>query len=158
MDGLSVCANIISVIQLTAETVSLCYDFRAALKQSPWSLTLILDEIRELRTVLEKLERLARDQYTCNTSAKSNCNALELLCNDSVGGPLISSRREIAVLQKLLCAPKLAGRHGSARHALIQALGWRLKDGEVKACLARLERCKSTLTLALTADEAYVAP
>lgn len=153
MDGLSVCANIIAVIQITAETIALCYDFRAALNQSPWSLTIILDQLKGLRTVLERLERLADDKRTATILLQHGNNALHHLCN-SADGPLVSCCRELAALQKLLGASKLAGRQGSVKHAFIQALGWRLKEGEVKTCLARIERCKSTLNLALTADEA----
>nr|OQO16740.1 hypothetical protein B0A51_15282 [Rachicladosporium sp. CCFEE 5018] len=99
MDPLSLCANIITVLQAANDLIHICYDYRAVLKDRPWSLTRVYDEVLELRALLEQLEHLASD--------------------------LSAS----------------------------ESLGWRLKDSEAKTCLTRLEKCKTTLTLALTADQ-----
>jgi hypothetical protein len=48
----------------------------------------------------------------------------------------------------------LRGEEGSKRKALIQAVGWKLKDSDAKACLERIERYKNTLSLAISANEA----
>lgn len=42
---------------------------------------------------------------------------------------------------------------GSKKKALIQAVGWKLMDGDARDCLERIERCKNTLALAISADE-----
>lgn len=46
------------------------------------------------------------------------------------------------------------GGEGSKRRAIIQAVGWKLKDGDARECLERIDRCKNTLSLAMSADEA----
>jgi hypothetical protein len=48
----------------------------------------------------------------------------------------------------------LWGGEGSKRRALIQAVGWKLKDGDVKECLERIERCKNAMSLAISVNEA----
>lgn len=149
MDPFSLCANIITVLQATYDLISICYDFRAVLKQSPWSLSRALDEAVELRAILERLERLSRKH---GVKYSHGSRSFEALCN-SDQGPLAGCLHELSLLRKLLDAPKLAGKEGTKRHALVQALGWRLKDADAKACFLRLERYKSSLNLALSADE-----
>lgn len=149
MDGLSVAANIIAVIEATHEVIRICYDFRAALKQSPWALTRILDEVLDLRNVLEKLEQLLTWGATLSTSSTSL-----LVLSDHPNSPLARCTAELGKLEGLLGSSAWKGKDGSKRRAFIQALGWRFKDGDVVACLGRIQRCKTTLHLALTADEA----
>ncbi|KAK6440993.1 hypothetical protein LTR95_002776 [Oleoguttula sp. CCFEE 5521] len=149
MDPLSLCANIITVLQATNDLLHICYDYRAVLKDRPWSLTRVYEEVLELRAVLEQLERLASN---LNGSGQYANSSITLLCTADPS-PLSKCKRELQHLQNLLAPSKLAGRAGTHRHALIESLGWRLKDSEAKTCLTRLEKCKNTLALALTADQ-----
>jgi hypothetical protein len=57
MDPLSVTASIIAVLQATSAVLSICYDYRCAIKHSPWGLERAVDEIRDLRNVLESLKQ-----------------------------------------------------------------------------------------------------
>ena len=155
MDPFSLCANVITVLQATYDIISICYDFRAALKQSPWGLTRVLDNVTDLRTILERLERLASEEEDLPQKSSSRRKNLELLSAPN-SGPLACCRRELDRLSKILSPSSLAGAQGTKRHAFIRALGWRIKNQDIKVCLERLEKCKSTLSLALTADEAYV--
>ena len=102
MDGLSTVASVISVLQAASFIVSVCYDFRASLKHQPWALTRCLDEVTELRTVLERLERLTRHRDSRGRATDNDQRRLDLLCDSQIGSPLALCLRELAHLQNLL--------------------------------------------------------
>jgi hypothetical protein len=155
MDPLSVTANIITVLQVANSIISICYEVRSALNQSPWSLTRIIDEIRDLRNVLETLENACGNLSSTNALDSARFRNFRLLC-DTESSPLSRCLRELSNLEKKIAPDKRsAGKSKflSKTRALSQVLGWQLKEEDAKLCLGRIERCKSTIILALTADE-----
>jgi hypothetical protein len=150
MDPLSLTASIIAVLQATSAVVSVCYDYSSALKGSSWELLKVIDEVRDLRNILETLERLARQEES-SISAKARLPSLRLLCEPNTG-LLVQCLRELNELDRKLRPPDYLS--GSKRRALIQASGWPLKKGAVEKTLVNIGRLKATLTLAITADEA----
>ena len=151
MDPLSVSTGVITILQATTAIISVCYDFRAALKDKPWSLTDIINELKGLRNILESLEELAQDLDQPQGPDKRPI--FELLSN-SDNGPLVICQRELNILDKKIRASSYAGTNGSRRKAVLQALRWQLKDRDAKECLERIERCKTTLILALDGNQA----
>ncbi|KAL3417181.1 hypothetical protein PVAG01_11181 [Phlyctema vagabunda] len=152
MDPLSITVGIIALLQATNKVITVCYDFRAAVKEAPWSLTRTLDEIKDLRNVLETLEGLV-DQPECIASKHLEERPALRLLQNSKDGPLASCLRELERLQEKIGSPNYARQPGTKRRALAEALKWRLKDRDATLCLERIERCKSTLKLAMHADE-----
>jgi hypothetical protein len=150
MDPLSVTASIIAVIQATSAVVSICYDYSSAIKGASWELIKIIDEVRDLRNVLESLERLARQEES-SKPAISRLPSLRLLCEPETG-VLAQCLTDLHDLDKKLRPSGYPA--GSKRRALIQASGWPFKKGAVEKTLAHIGRLKATLTLAITADEA----
>lgn len=153
MDPLSISASIIAVLQATNSVVSLCYDFRAALKKAPWSLTRIIEDVKDLRGVLETLDRLVETTNDKPGADAKKRPVFQLLCEPETG-PLASCLRELAYLERKIASSSCVGKTGSKGRAFIQAVSWQLKDQDAMQCLERIERCKSSLALALTADEA----
>jgi hypothetical protein len=152
MDPLSILSGVIAVLQATNTVISVCYDFRAAVKEAPWSLTRTLDEIKDLRDVLETIERLVdRPDHIASTNIEKR-PALRLL-QESEQSPLASCLRELGCLQDKIDNSCRASQPGSRIRAFTEAIKWRLKDRDATLCLGRIERCKSTLKLAITADE-----
>jgi hypothetical protein len=153
VDPLSISASIIAVLQATNSVVSLCYDFRAALKNTPWSLSRIIEEVKDLRRILEILDRLAEplDDPACADAKRRP--VFQMLC-DPDNGPLAACLRELSYLEEKITSSSWVTQTGSRRRAFIQAVGWQLKDRDATLCLERIERCKSSLNLAITADEA----
>jgi hypothetical protein len=156
MDGLSVAASIIAVLQAANAVVSVCYDYRAAVKDSSWELPRVTEEVKGLRNVLETLESLASDLEKPGSDAKSRLPTLQLLCKPKTGnegGLLAMCLEELNNLKKKLAPPKWAGSAGSKRLAVTQALRWPLKESETNKTLESIGRFRDMLTLALTADQ-----
>jgi hypothetical protein len=157
MDPLSVTASIIACLQAASSVISVCLDYRAALNQAPWGLTKAIEDVRDLRNILEALEDLACPADAQNSTVESDKRrqraSLQLLCSSD--GPLQNCASELIRLEKKLCRPRWGGNLGRKRKALIQAVGWQVKDSDVKQSLETIGRYKATITLALTADEVY---
>lgn len=157
MDGLSAATSVITVLQAANAIISVCYDFRSVLKDAPWGLTKVTDQLKDLRNVLETLETLAEKAEKTDIRSSDKLPAFRLLCEPEKG-PLETCLRELNSLEKTLTPPSWSGKAGSKRQALIRTIGWQLKDTDIDRSLQKIERCKVTLNLAITADEAYVLP
>ena len=153
MDPLSVTASIITVLQAANAVISVCYDYSAAIKNSPWELPRVIEEVKSLRNVLETLDQLAKRAESADPATEAQLPALKLLC-EPVAGPLAMTLVELEALEKKLAPPSWSGQAGSRRRAIIQVLGWPLKEGDTKKILENIERFKTTLNLAITADQA----
>jgi len=153
MDPLSVTASVIAVLQAANTVISVCYDFRAAIKDQPWALTRITRSINELRLILGRLEQVANDsELHFDETNIARLSTLEVLCQE--GGAISNCLKELKTLEKKLVPGSWAGKDGSKRRALIQSIGWQFKGKEAEDMLQRLEEYKSTLNLAITMDQA----
>ncbi|KAJ9612465.1 hypothetical protein H2200_004062 [Cladophialophora chaetospira] len=150
MDPLSVAASIIAVLQAANTIINVCYDCKSAMSGAPWALTYTINELQDLRHVLETLDRLAEKDEKSLGNLKQK-RSLELLCEPGKG-PLDSCRRELQHL-KVLIGIEPDGVTTSTGRAFIRAMQWQFKEKALKQCLERIERCKTTLALAITADE-----
>lgn len=157
MDPLNITASIISVLQAINAVISVCYDYSAALKGAPWELSKVVDELRDLRDVLENLERVVKKTGNADPTTHSRLPTLKLLCDSMKGSEsLVDCLEEVNRIRNKLSPPSWSGKDGSKRQALIQVLGWPLKEQDTRRSLETIDRFKSTLTLALTSDQAWV--
>lgn len=156
MDPLSVCTGVITLLQATTATLSVCYNFKAALRNTPWSLTRIIDELKCLRDLLERLEGLGQTLYKDPAGEQEGEEGVLKISKISASNtnPLSICYRDLIYLDEKLKTSTYSGTTGLKRRAALQALGWQLKDREASECLERIERCKSTLTLIFAAKEA----
>jgi hypothetical protein len=153
MDPLSVTVSIIAVLQAANSVVSVCYDFRAAIKDSPWALSRITSSINELRVILSRLEQVANEsELNFDETNIARLSTLEVLCQD--GGAVSNCLEELKILEKKLVPGSWAGKEGGKRRALIQSTGWQFMGNEANETLHRLDGYKSTLNLAITMDQA----
>ncbi|KAI4678733.1 uncharacterized protein J4E84_008551 [Alternaria hordeiaustralica] len=155
MDPLSVTANVITVLQVANSIITICYEVRSALKQSPWSLTRTIDEIRDLRNVLESLEQVCRALDTSKESDTARFRTFRLLC-ESETSPLSRCLQELSDLEKKINSGKQTpGRSTLLAKARVftQVMGWQLKEGDAKVCLERIER---KMTISLNETTAHV--
>ena len=139
MDPLSITGTLIAVVQITTSVISICYDYRSAVNSSSREVLQITESLNSLKDVLESILRLIE------TTKDGELSTVELLAKD--GGTLQSCQAELERLRAKL-EPETGWR--KLRNSLI----WPLKEGEMKRVLDSLERWKSTMQLALSADQA----
>lgn len=154
-DPLSITAGIVAVLQATNKVLEICYNFKAALRNGPWGLSQTIEEVRDLRAVLEQLDALADIPYSDDESALGKIwSNLSLLCK-AQNSPLETCTQELRCLEKKVVA-SWSSKAGLKQRALKRAFSWSLREDEIKQSLQRIERCKATLSLAITADEVCV--
>jgi hypothetical protein len=153
MDPLSISASVITVLQAANAIIQICYNFKAVSGKVPWGLSRVMDEVRDLRTILESLERLIDEAATSPTNGSEKM--LRLLTKPEAGS-LESCLRELTSLDKLIRST--TGENGKVGQSgalqLIQSVRWHFNDREAQESIRRLQQCKSTLSLALAADNA----
>lgn len=157
MDPLSISAGLIAILQKTGTVISICYDFKSALSNTPWALTRIVEELKGLRNVLEALEAVADDLHSAKSLSTVQRPNLELLCKPG-DGLLELCAQDLTALELSLTTPDWQGKFGLKRKALAQAIGWRISAKDTLEVLNRIQRFKGTLGLALAADQAYSPP
>ena len=140
MDGLSAAANLVSIVQLSAQVFSLCQEYYIGVKQSRDEIQRLSNEVLAIHEILEKI-------------------------SDLLDGPDAAKFATLALLEKRngpaqQCAAQLQeiktqlGPHEGMRKLGRRALKWPLKSDNVNKMVLALERYKSSFTLALTTDQA----
>ena len=145
MDPFSITGTLIAVLQITSAVITICYDYRQGSKNASREVIQISDELSSLKDVLDALLRLVEKS---ESSDASDLSTFELLARP--GGPLLTCQTELERLKRKL-EPETGWRK------MKQSLVWPLKEGEVKKALGSLERLKSTMSLALSTDQATLA-
>ena len=148
MDGLSIATGIITLIDATHKVISICQNYKAAVKGAEWELPRIIEEVDSLRGRLQCLERLAKQAENGDPAAMSLLPQLNRLC-DPKTGTFALCLSELQILERKLIPPGWTGESESKLRNLIQAVGWPLKKAFVKETLGNLERFKASLNLDL---------
>ncbi|KAH8817231.1 hypothetical protein F5884DRAFT_778825 [Xylogone sp. PMI_703] len=141
MDPLSVTGTLIAVLQITGAVISICYDYRQGAKNASREVIQISDELNSLKDVLDALLRMVEKDESSDATTLAT---FELLTKPN--GPLAACQTELEILKAKL-EPEKGWR------AVRQSLAWPLKEGEMRKTLSSLERMKSTMLLALSADQ-----
>ena len=153
MDPLSITAGVIAIIHLVNKTLSICMKIRKTFKESPNGLTRIIEETRCLRNIFEALQSALDDTPSIQNQASGSATH-EGIWN-SLRDVLAPCRVLLEDLnQKLVGAPTQAvSKPETTAKRLVAAFRWQLKEPQVRHFLERLERCKSHLTVALSAHQ-----
>lgn len=139
MDPLSITGTLIAVLQITVSMISTCYEYRAGVASASRDVIQISDGLNALKNVLESTLRLVE---TTPAGDKHLIN-VKMLAKD--GGTLQDCLMELERLQEKL-KPETGWRK------VKKSLTWPLKEGDTSRALAGLERFKSTMLLAVSAD------
>jgi hypothetical protein len=145
MDPLSITGTLIAVLQVTTAVISICYDYRQGVASSSRDVLLMSSELNALKDVLESLLRLVENSQSEVGAEEVKFPTVEKLAQK--GGTLETLGGELERLKE-----KLKPQEGWRK--LRAALVWPLKEGEMRKCLGDLERGKSMVMLALSADQA----
>lgn len=143
MDPLSLSASILAVLGATTSLLSVCYGIRRGLRSAPWALIQIIEETRDLRNIVEAL------QSTLDGNDQVIGPSTELFGN-AIRAPLAACLAEVSSLESKIQPSSLESIMKSKKSAMLHAVTWHLKDGEARESIARLDRCKNSLVLAIT--------
>ena len=128
----------IAVLQLTGAVINTCYSYQINVRNAPKDLTRILNGLKSLRDVLERLRALANAEDANGSSRLSS--SLQLLSRDD--GPISELEALLKHVEKTLGTP------GNWKTRLL----WSFKEGEVNKMLEQMEGNKSTIEAAILTD------
>ena len=152
-EGLAVAASVIAVLQITNSVISVCYDYSAAATGTSWELPRLMSELESLRSVLQRLEPLAKQADFSSALTNAKIPIFIELCKPN--GPLPLCCREIESLEAVLKTPDWSAGFGPKRKALVQALRWPLKLKDTEKALKQISKLRELLSFALIADQMY---
>ena len=139
MEGLGVAANVIAVIDLSAQVALLCFQYLTAVKDAKKDIERLQAEVSKIGDILREVQRLLHGPDGARLSASQQ------LCN--------SLKDCFLQLEKL--EDQLAP--GKARKAMsrfgLRALRWPFKTKDVEKIVTSLERCKQTFMVAIQVDQ-----
>jgi hypothetical protein len=138
IDPIGLVGTLIAVVQVCNKIISVCYEYRNGIRDASGDISRILDETSSIRTLAERLLKTAEADY------RADLPSLQSL--DDAENPLRRCLTELVDLKTIL---KL-GRKVGLRSTLV----WPLKRPEAERRLLAIERAKTTLQLALSADNA----
>lgn len=138
IDPIGLVGTLIGIIQVCNKVVSVCYEYRNAVKGAPREISLVLDEVGSVGEIARRLFQIAHANESCDSS---------LLQTMTTGGRTLETcLAELIDLKTTLKLGKKAGRK--------TALVWPWKQPEAEKRLQIIGRIKLTLQLALSADNA----
>ena len=148
MDPLSITGGVIAVLQATNSVLTLCYKIREGIRKTPWTFIQIIEETRDLRNIIEAIQ-LALDEPALSKEENSAQYRAAQDLSDFTKGPLSACLEELLAIESKIQPRSVERCLEYKRKALIHSIGWQLKEGEAMESIARLERCKNSLSLAI---------
>ena len=142
MEAVGAVSALITIIQVTARVVSMCYDYQSGFRRYPKDVVKLTHELQSLRNLLERLADLLHSEDDSTSAVLPTLDSLK-----GLGGPLEVCEEELTQLEI-----KLASARDRFRRAG-QALIWPIKEKDVQKTLGTLARQRGLLQLALTADQ-----
>ncbi|GLA56256.1 hypothetical protein AnigIFM63604_006362, partial [Aspergillus niger] len=136
VDPIGIVGTLMGIVQVCGKFMSVCYDYRMGVRDAPKDISRILDEVVGVGSIAQQLVKVIESD-----------GAPSLPSLQAMGGNDGTLRRCLVELQDLKASLKL-GRASSSR----RALAWPLPRADVEKRLQVLATIKSTLQLALAAD------
>jgi len=139
MDPLSGAASVIAVVQISKEILTLCGKYALDVKDAKDDIDRLSSEIMALRDVLNTVNDLAEGPDAAKFPALRDLTKTISQCSS-----------ELIVLKTQLDPGK---RRRTMKRLGLRALTWPFKTEEINKCIASLERSKTSINLALSADQ-----
>ncbi|KAJ9157857.1 Ankyrin repeat protein [Pleurostoma richardsiae] len=152
MDPLSITVSVIAVIQATNKALSICFGIRAAYAKAPSELVHLIEETKALRDILEALQFALEGILSSPRSEKTGVSDIFWTPVRKAVGDCQLVLTDLERQLEGFSAPQTLG-SGTKRGVLTAALRLYFKGRELGDLLERIERCKSRLSLAITAHQ-----
>ncbi|GJP92688.1 MOSC domain protein [Aspergillus niger] len=136
VDPIGLVGTLMGIVQVCGKLMSICYDYRMGVRDAPRDISRILDEVVSVGSIAQQLVKVIESD-----------SAPSLSSLQAMGGDDGTLRRCLVELQDLTASLKL-GKVSSSR----RTLAWPLPRADAGKRLQVLAAIKSTLQLALAAD------
>ena len=150
-EAVGLVASVVAIVQITDRIVDVCKFYLESVQGTPSDLRVLLIEISALRSVLDNVKFLA----SCPGEKPQALGSLS-----GPDGPVDGCHNSICQLEGLL-PQELVGKSGTRprkrpkiKFTLAQ-LAWPLKERKARKILDEILLYKSTITVALTAENVY---
>jgi hypothetical protein len=141
MDGLSVAANVVAVVDLAAKVATLCFQYSKAVIGARADIARLRGQIQRLDLVLEHTRRLIE----CTSGQR-------LVASQEVVKSLQEFKADLKMLQtRLEPDPRRKAMHRFG----IRALKWPFSSQEIEGVVSRFERYEQTINSGLQIDQTY---
>jgi hypothetical protein len=144
MDGLSIAASAIAIIQISSTIFDLCRTYYINVKGARKDIQRLQHELIAIQDVLVRLVDLSKEHNT------ASLRTLKLL--EQEGGPLEQCQSELVALAARI---GVGDEDGKMKSFGLRALRWPLNSKDVDKALNTIERHKASLGLALNTDQTY---
>ncbi|EXF76859.1 L-galactose dehydrogenase [Colletotrichum fioriniae PJ7] len=153
-EAFGLAASVFATIQIADRVVSICKHYIETVRDAPSDLRTIFVECSSVGAVLQNVEFLLKFEELDSALRKAL---------DGVAGPVGECHGAIEKLEKLIASDQnqAQGPPNSKRRKVQVTLGnlaWPLKETKARKLLQDVARCKTTISLALTATSRHTDP
>ena len=139
MDGLSVAANVIAVIELSAKIAALCFQYSAAVKDAKKDIERLQTKVNDVKKVAEDVQQLLDGPHSPKLST-----------SQKLGQAIHGCFAQLQTIGTRLDPGK--SRKAMSRLGL-RSLKWPFESKEIDKLVKELENCNANISLALQVDQ-----
>ncbi|KAK0378058.1 hypothetical protein CLIM01_04604 [Colletotrichum limetticola] len=153
MDPLSISMGVLAALQVASSILAFCYDVRSGMKKITWSLIQIIEEVRDVRNLIEAVQSVL-DQGNLVESPVPDHGDTSLELSAKIKPALATCLSQLQALEARIKPELIPNLLDSKTKALVNSISWKLKLNDTKEFIANLQRCKEGLQIAITSHNA----
>lgn len=146
MDPLSITTAVVGTLQVSCSILSFCYSVRTEMYKIPWTLFQIIEEVRELRNLIEKIE-IIFERFS--GSLQSDQVEASKKLSETIEPVISNCLAELRSLENRIRPEHIDALLSSRRKRLLQSISWHIQTNDAKESIKCLKKCKAALSLAL---------
>jgi hypothetical protein len=142
MDGLSLAANIIAVVDIAVKVGSICHEYLKSLKEAKPDINRFIQEVQAYQSVLDKLQQVLQSP-----------DGVRLSASQDLKQRIENSHLELVrIYDRLDQTLNSAMRKNTMSFFSSRTLKWPFEKKELDIIIANLDLQKQTISLALAID------
>lgn len=152
MDPLSITASLIAVLQISGTVISALYEYRNGVKSASKDAARIIAEINSLRGILESLlQAVEKEDYKAGSNGGGGSRLANFQALTQPDGELKRCQADLEAVSGKLVGDDAGSLSGWKK--VRKALVWPFKEKDVEKLLQSVQKAKSTMQFALSADQ-----
>jgi hypothetical protein len=151
MDPLSITASLIAVLQISGTVISALYEYRNGVKSASNDAARIITELNSLRSILESLLQAVEKEDAASNSGGSSSRLANFQALTQPNGELMRCQADLEAVSVKLGGDEASSLSGFKK--MRRALEWPFKEKDVEKLMQSVQKAKSTMQFALSADQ-----